>query len=48
MDGIMNDVEYMKATLLAIKREAYNIDTEIEDDSGWHNFVVANSKWQLW
>jgi len=25
-----------------------DIDTEIADDSGWHNFVVANSKWQLW
>jgi len=24
------------------------IDTEVTDDSGWHNFVVANSKWRLW
>ena len=29
MDGIMNDVKYMKDTLIAIERETYNITSII-------------------
>jgi len=25
-----------------------DVNTDIADDSGWHNFFVANSKWQMW